>query len=119
MRERDYYGEIEEHFRLAIGKPLYRTSPKEWQMIESWEKAGIELDVVLRGIDVACRPQRRSLTSVASLCYCDYAVMGLATRLMAGTQACECGERYDPLRAGWKDADRLCLKCSQAKEGVS
>lgn len=107
---RDYYVTIEDHFRALTGNPRYMASPREWELIESWENAGIPLEVCLRGIRLAVRDSKGR---ARTLSYCDYAVMGLATRLQAGTKSCACGERYDPLRAGWEGADKMCLKCSQ------
>jgi hypothetical protein len=115
MRERQYFEEIENVFRAAIRKPLYRASPLEWTMIETWEQAGIPLDVVLRGVLLAVKDSKGQ---ARSLRFCDYAVMGLATRLQAGTIACECGERYDPQRAGWNSGRdvKTCEKCAPPRE---
>ena len=112
-RERQYYLEIEDQMRSCIRNPRYMASPKEWEIMESWEKAGVPIDVALRGVQLGVRDSKGRARSLA---YCDYAVMGLATRLQAGTIACsQCGERYDPLRAGWEGGEKLCLKCAGVK----
>jgi len=72
-----YFSEVEAAFTAHRGKP-YRLSPLDWALVESWQKAGIPLPVVLRAIAQACavyakrmagRPKRR-LRPIRSLAYC-------------------------------------------------
>ncbi|NIR60786.1 MAG: hypothetical protein GWO02_15400, partial [Gammaproteobacteria bacterium] len=51
--ERDsYFTTIERQFALRRGGPLM-LSPRDWQRVERWQKKGIPLDAVLRGINAA------------------------------------------------------------------
>ena len=81
-----YFTETEEHFQRARGTALFLLSPLDWALIESWKNAGIPLEAVLRGIDVAFekwRGRKKKFQSVNSLAYCTQAVMAEA-QLMAG-----------------------------------
>ena len=85
----NYFTEAEEAFQRARGTGLFLLSPLDWALIESWKKAGIPLEAVLRGIDAAfekwrSRKQRRQ--AVNSLAYCAQAVMAEA-QAMAGMAA--------------------------------
>lgn len=72
--ERDaYFTTIERHFALRRGGPLM-LSPRDWQRVERWQKKGIPLEAVLRGINAAfdqhdqlSNPGRR----INSLSYCE------------------------------------------------
>lgn len=82
----NYFTEVEDHFRQARGTGLFLFSPLDWALIESWKNAGIPLQAVLRGIDVAFekwRAGKRRLQTVNSLAYCTQAVMTEA-QAMAG-----------------------------------
>jgi len=70
----NYYTEIEEHFWKKRGAHLL-VSPLDWAIVETWQKAGIPLPVVLRGIDRAFESWARSKRSAGgrqlkSLAYC-------------------------------------------------
>ncbi len=85
----NYFTEAEEAFQRARGTGLFLLSPLDWALLESWKKAGVPLDAVLRGIDAAfekwrSRKQRRQ--SVNSLAYCAQAVIAEA-QAMAGMAA--------------------------------
>src|SRR5580704_52577 len=78
----NYYTEIEEHFWKKRGAHLL-VSPLDWAIVETWQKAGIPLTVVLRGIDRAFESWARSKRSAGgrqlkSLAYCVDAVMDAA-----------------------------------------
>jgi rubrerythrin len=73
MIDSAYFVEIEDFARQCMGKPLYRMSPKEWALVESWEARGIGLPEVLRGIDVAFQQKREG--QIHSLAYCESQVM--------------------------------------------
>ena len=85
----NYFTEIEEHFQRARGTGLFLLSPVDWALIEAWKNAGIPLEAVLRGIDVAfekwrARPARARLHQVNSLAYCTQAVTAEAQAMADG-----------------------------------
>ena len=76
----NYFTEIEEHFQRRRGTILL-LSTLDWALIETWKGAGIPLEAVLRGIDVAFdnydqRPTKSK--KVNSLAYCSQAVLTAA-----------------------------------------
>ena len=78
----NYYTEIEEHFWKKRGAHLL-VSPLDWAILETWQKAGIPLNVVLRGIDRAFESWARSKRAAGgrqlkSLAYCVDAVLDAA-----------------------------------------
>jgi hypothetical protein len=78
----NYYTEIEEHFWRKRGAHLL-VSPLDWAIVETWQKAGIPLAVVLRGIDRAFESWARSKRAAGgrqlkSLAYCVDAVLDAA-----------------------------------------
>jgi hypothetical protein len=82
----NYFTETEEHFQRARGTSLFLLSPLDWALIESWNNAGIPLEAVLRGIDVAFekwRSRKVKTQMVNSLAFCAQAVMTEA-QIMAG-----------------------------------
>jgi hypothetical protein len=83
----NYFTEVEEHFQRARGTGLFLLSPLDWALVESWKNAGVPLEAVLRGIDLAFekwRSRRSKIQTVNSLAYCTQAVMSEAQH-MAGT----------------------------------
>ena len=48
----NYFTEIEDHFWRKRGAHLL-VSPLDWAIVETWQKAGIPLPAVLKGIDRA------------------------------------------------------------------
>ena len=85
----NYFTEIEEHFQRARGTGLFLLSPVDWALIEAWKNAGIPLEAVLRGIDVAfekwrARPPRSRLNQINSLAYCTQAVTAEAQAMIDG-----------------------------------
>lgn len=80
----NYFTEIEEHFQRARGTSLFLLSPLDWALIESWKIAGVPLEAVLRGIDIAFekwRAKRSRIQMVNSIAYCTQAVMTEAQRM--------------------------------------
>ena len=74
----NYFTEVEEHFQRARGTSLFLMSPLDWALLESWKNAGIPLEAVLRGIDVAFdrwRARKNKTQAVNSIAYCTQAVM--------------------------------------------
>ena len=89
----NYFTEIEEHFQRRRGTALL-LSTLDWALIETWKDAGIPLEAVLRGIDVAFkkferRPQR--FRKVNSLAYCAQAVMHEAGQMKEAAVGSENG----------------------------
>jgi hypothetical protein len=79
----NYYTEIEEHFWRKRGAHLL-VSPLDWAIVETWQKAGIPLPAVLKGIDRAFESWSRSRRGASgralkSLAYCVDAVLDAAT----------------------------------------
>lgn len=78
----NYFTEIEEYFWKKRGAHLL-VSPLDWAIVETWQKAGIPLDAVLKGIDRAFESYLRSRRGAAgrsmkSLAYCVDAVLDAA-----------------------------------------
>jgi hypothetical protein len=87
----NYFTEIEEHFQRRRGTILL-LSTLDWALIETWKDAGIPLEAVLRGIDVAFdRYDRRPTRTrkVNSLAFCSQEVLAAAEEMKeaaVGTQ---------------------------------
>jgi len=64
-----YFAEIEKFFTKKRGRGLV-LSPKDWQQIQEWQKAGIPLKVVLKGIDNAFHQKGSLHQEVKFLAYC-------------------------------------------------
>jgi len=77
----NYFTEIEEYFWKKRGAHLL-VSPLDWAIIETWQKAGIPLAAVLKGIDRAFDSYQRSRRGAGrplkSLAYCVDAVLDAA-----------------------------------------
>jgi hypothetical protein len=86
----NYFTEIEEHFQRARGTSLFLLSPLDWALIEAWKNAGVPLEAVLRGVDIAFekwRAKRSRVQNVNSIAYCTQAVMTEAQRLADAGQS--------------------------------
>ena len=75
----NYYTEIEEYFCQKRGAHLL-VSTLDWAVIESWQKAGLPLEIVLKGIDRAFEKYdaKRRGRPIKSLLYCVDAVAQMA-----------------------------------------
>ncbi len=78
----NYFTEIEEYFWRKRGAHLL-VSPLDWAIVETWQKMGIPLQAVLKGIDHAFESYQRSRRGAAgrqlkSLAYCVEAVLDAA-----------------------------------------
>jgi hypothetical protein len=78
----NYFTEIEEYFWRKRGAHLL-VSPLDWAIVETWQKAGIPLPAVLKGIDRAFESWARSRRAASgrqlkSLAYCVDAVLDAA-----------------------------------------
>src|SRR5262249_7045445 len=75
--------EIEEYFWRRRGAHLL-VSPLDWAIVETWQKAGIPIETVLRGIDSAfesySRSRRGAGRPLKSLAYCVDAVLDAAAQ---------------------------------------
>jgi hypothetical protein len=74
----NYFTETEEHFQRARATSLFLLSPLDWALLESWKNAGVPLEAVLRGIDVAFekwRGRKVKTQMVNSLAFCAQAVL--------------------------------------------
>ena len=88
----NYFTEIEEYFWRKRGAHLL-VSPLDWAIMETWQKAGVPLEAVLKGIDSAFesygRSRRGAGKPLKSLAYCTDAVLEAATEMQeaaAGAQ---------------------------------
>jgi hypothetical protein len=78
----NYFTEIEEYFWRKRGAHLL-VSPLDWAILETWQKAGVPLEAVLKGIDRAFESWGRSRRAAGgrqlkSLAYCVDAVLDAA-----------------------------------------
>ncbi len=77
----NYFTEIEEYFWKKRGSHLL-VSPLDWAIMETWQKAGVPLEAVLKGIDKAFesygRSRRGAGKPLKSLAYCTDAVLDAA-----------------------------------------
>jgi hypothetical protein len=78
----NYFTEIEDYFWRKRGAHLL-VSPLDWAIVETWQKAGIPLGAVLKGIDRAFESWQRSRRAAGgrqlkSLAYCVDAVADAA-----------------------------------------
>ncbi|MGA8034753.1 MAG: hypothetical protein WA823_00700 [Candidatus Acidiferrales bacterium] len=88
----NYFTEIEEYFWQKRGAHLL-VSPLDWAIVETWQKAGIPVAAVLKGIDRAFESWNRSKRAAGgrqlkSLAYCVDAVLDAAAEAqeaLAGT----------------------------------
>ena len=77
----NYFTEIEEYFWKKRGAHLL-VSPLDWAIMEAWQKAGVPLEAVLKGIDRAfesyARSRRGAGRPLKSMAYCTDAVLEAA-----------------------------------------
>lgn len=77
----NYFTEIENYFWQKRGAHLL-VSPLDWAIMEAWQKAGVPLEAVLKGIDRAFESYQRSRRGAGkplkSLAYCTDAVLEAA-----------------------------------------
>jgi hypothetical protein len=82
-----YMEAVEDHFRKARGTGSFVLSPRDWALVEAWEKGNIPLEAVFRGIDAAFEKRRRRpavdrLDMVNSIAYCAQAIAEEATHMI-------------------------------------
>jgi hypothetical protein len=81
----NYFTEIEEYFWRKRGAHLL-VSPLDWAIMETWQKAGVPLEAVLKGIDRAAESHARSRRGgggrgMKTLAYCADAVLEAAEEM--------------------------------------
>ncbi len=81
----NYFTEIEERFQQRRGS-LLMLSTLDWALIENWRDAGLPLEAVLRGIDMAfdayeARKAKGNARKVNGLAWCAQAVMETAEQM--------------------------------------
>ncbi|HTR47230.1 MAG TPA: hypothetical protein VMM16_07610 [Verrucomicrobiae bacterium] len=108
----NYFTEIEEHFWRKRGAHLL-VSPLDWAIVETWQKAGIPLGAVLKGIDRAFESWGRSRRAAGgrqlkSLAYCVDAVLDAAAE--AQEAAAGTGPEIPRARASAEPFSRAELK---------
>ena len=98
----NYFTEIEEHFWKKRGAHLL-VSPLDWAIMETWQKAGVPLEIALKGIDRAFESYQRSKRGAGkplkSLAYCTDAVLQAAEEhqeAAAGAQPAKQAEAKEP-----------------------
>lgn len=81
----NYFTEIESYFWKKRGAHLL-VSPLDWAIMETWQKAGVPLEAVLKGIDNAFESYKRSRRGggkpLKSLAYCTDAVLEAAEEML-------------------------------------
>jgi hypothetical protein len=102
----NYFTEIEERFQKRRGS-LLLLSTLDWALIETWREAGIPLDAVLRGIDMAfdkyeARQQRGRVRRVNGLAWCAQAVMGAAEELREAASGANAEESEAAAETGFE-----------------
>jgi hypothetical protein len=122
----NYFTEVEEHFQRARGTGLFLLSPLDWALIESWKDAGVPLQAVLRGIDLAFekwRSRRNRLQMVNSIAYCTQAIMAEAQAMAGGVPARERKQAAAPFTLeelkGWMAANIEALQRIEGYEEIS
>ena len=98
----NYFTEIEEYFWRKRGAHLL-VSPLDWAILETWQKAGIPMGAVRKGIDRAFESWARSRRAAGgrqlkSLAYCVDAVLDAAAE--AAEAAAGTGPEVKSLRGG-------------------
>src|ERR1700719_4757803 len=91
----NYFTEIEEYFWKKRGSHLL-VSPLDWAIMETWQKAGVSVEAVFKGIDRAFESYERSRRGAGkplkSLAYCTDAVLDTAVEAVeaaAGGAPCD------------------------------
>src|SRR4030088_2375201 len=98
----NYFTEIEEYFWKKRGAHLL-VSPLDWAIMETWQRAGVPLEAVLKGIDRAFESYGHSRRGAGkphkSLAYCTDAVLQVAEEALeaaAGSAAKNGGDGKEP-----------------------
>jgi hypothetical protein len=108
----NYFTEIEEYFWRKRGAHLL-VSPLDWAIVETWQKSGVPLNAVLKGIDRAFESWSRSRRAAGgrqlkSLAYCVDAVLDAAAE--ASEAAAGTGPEIKPTKPAAEPFSREELK---------
>ncbi len=130
----NYFTEIEEYFWRKRGAHLL-VSPLDWAILETWQKAGVPIEAVLKGIDRAFESWTRSRRAAGgrqlkSLAYCVDAVLDAAAEAAeaaAGTgpevrssrAAAEPFSRDELRKYLGRNAKRLCAAAGNLRDGAA
>jgi len=124
----NYFTEIEEQYQRRRGT-IVPLSTLDWTLIETWKDAGIPLEAVLRGVDMAFDryDQRASKTKkVNSLAYCAQEVLAAAEDMkeaVVGTARQSKPDRgFDPSEIAeflWRNASELASAKLPSRAGIS
>ena len=119
----NYFTEIEEHFQRRRGS-LLLLSTLDWALIETWQEAGIPLEIILRGIDSAfdkhdARQQSSSRRGrqVNGLAWCAQAVMEAAEQQQEAATGIAPASPSEPA-AGF-DAQRIARHLQSSADAVA
>lgn len=76
--EVSYMEAVEHHFRQVRGSGSFILSPRDWALVEAWEKGNIPIEAVFRGIDAAFEKRSRrpagKFEMINSIAYCAQAI---------------------------------------------
>ena len=110
----NYFTEIEEHFWRKRGAHLL-VSPLDWAIVETWQKAGIPLNAVLKGIDRAFESWSRSRRAAGGR------TAGVRGSAAVRRAPCVRSAARRPARIRVKGRGRVCrcLSLSQGRVGKS
>ncbi len=128
----NYFTEIEEYFWRKRGAHLL-VSPLDWAIVETWQKAGIPLAAVRKGIDRAFESWSRSRRAAGgrrlkSLAYCVDAVLDAAAEAQeaaagGGPEIPVAGPRSEPFSRDelrhYFERNRSRLRASAQKHRVA
>jgi hypothetical protein len=119
-----YFAEIEERFSRRRGSVLL-LSTLDWALIENWREAGVPLEAVIRGIDIAFdRYEARSahakgrLRKVNGLAWCAQAVMESAEQTVEATTGAPVQRSSDSIQSGF-DGERVATYLIRNSEAVA
>jgi hypothetical protein len=94
--EVSYMEAVEQHFRQVRGSGSFILSPRDWALVEAWEKGNIPIEAVFRGIDATFEKRRKRpaidrLETINSIAYCAQAIAQEAHAIM-NASACYRGK---------------------------
>ncbi len=110
---------MEEHFQKARGTGLFLMSPLDWALVEAWKNAGVPLEAVLRGIDVAFekwRSKKKPDQMVNSVAYCAQAVMTEAQAMAGVAQPAQCTQGIRRAFHSRRAEDPISKQCGRASQ---
>ena len=111
----NYFTEIEQYFWRKRGAHLL-VSPLDWAIMEAWQKAGVPLEAVLKGIDRAFesygRSRRGAGKPLKSLAYCTDAVMEAAEEQLEAAAGKAPTSKQESLRESFsrEELQKYCLR---------